>query len=153
MISKKPGRDCQAFLMVLFRLKVGVRLHRIEAGAVAVVTEVTMPHDQGAGVTLVEILEQLSHRRLLRCRTRVVGLTADVEPALVADADRMGVVVQTVGTDHPFRPTGLNLSVTTDHVVVADAKLIMAVFAVPGINLSGRRCLVGLYCRTMNNYQ
>ena len=112
-----------------------------------------MSDDQGAGVTLVEILEQLSHRRLLRCRTRVVGLTADVEPALVADADRVGIVVQTVGTDHPFRPTGLNLSVTTDHVVVADAKLIMAVFAVPGINLSGRRCLVGLYCRTMNDYQ
>ena len=110
-----------------------------------------MTDDQGAGVTLVKILEQQSHRRLLRCRTRVVGLTADVEPALVADADRMGVVVQTVGTDHPFRPTGLNLSVTTDHVVVADAKLIMAVFAVPGINLSGRRCLVGLYCRTMNH--
>ena len=153
MISKKPGRDCQAFLMVLFRLKVGVRLHRIEAGAVAVVTEVTMPHDQGAGVTLVEILEQLSHRRLLRCRTRVVGLTADVEPALVADADRVGIVVQTVGTHHPFRAAWLNRSVTTDHVVVADAKLIMAVFAVPGINLSGRRCLVGLYCRTMNNYQ
>ena len=107
-------------------------------------TEVAMSDDQGAGVTLVEILEQLSHRRLLRCRTRVVGLTADVEPALVADADRVGIVVQTVGTDHPFRPTGLNLSVTTDHVVVADAKLIMAVFAVPGINLSGRRCLVGL---------
>ena len=112
-----------------------------------------MPDDQGAGVTLVEILKQLPHRRLLRCRTRVVGLTADVEPALVADADRMGVVVQTVGADHPFRPTGLDRSVTTDHVVVADAKLIMAVFAVPGINLSGRRCLVGLYCRTMNDYQ
>ena len=110
-----------------------------------------MAYDQCAGVTLVEILEQLSHRRLLRCRTRVVGLTADIESPFVADADRMGIVVQTVGTDHPFRPTGLNLSVTTDHVVVADAKLIMAVFAVPGINLSGRRCLVGLYCRTMNH--
>ena len=59
-------------------------------------TEVAMSDDQGAGVTLVEILEQLSHRRLLRCRTRVVGLTADVEPALVADADRVGIVVQTV---------------------------------------------------------
>ena len=139
--------------MVLFRLKVGVRLHRIEAGAVAVVTEVTMPHDQGAGVTLVKILEQQSHRRLLLSRTRVGGLTADIESPFVADADRMGVVVQTVGADHPFWSTGLDLSVTTDHVVVADAKLIMAVFAVPGINLSGRRCLVGLYCRTMNYYQ
>ena len=87
--------------MVLFRLKVGVRLHRIEAGAVAVVTEVTMTDDQGAGVTLVKILEQQSYRRLLRCRTRVVGLTTDVESALVADADRMGIVVQAVGTYHP----------------------------------------------------
>ena len=97
-----------------------------------------MSDDQGAGVTLVKILEQQSHRRLLRCRTRVVGLTADVEPALVADADRMGVVVQTVGADHPFRAAWLDLSVTTDHVVVAYAKLIMAVFAMPGIDLSGR---------------
>ena len=139
--------------MVLFRLKVCVRFHRIEAGAIAVMTEVAMAHDQGAGVTLAEILEQQSHALLLLSRARVVRLTADVEPALVADADRMGVVVQTVGAYHPFRSTGLDRSVTTDHVVVADAKLIMAVFAVPGINLSGRRCLVGLYCRTMNYYQ
>ena len=110
-----------------------------------------MPDDQRAGVTLVEIFEQQSHRRLLLCRARVGGLTADIESPFIADADRMGIVVQTVGTYHPFWTTGLDLSVTTDHVVVADAKLIMAVFAVPGINLSGRRCLVGLYCRTMNN--
>ena len=96
-----------------------------------------MPDDQGTGVTLVEIFEQQSHRRLLRCRTRVVGLTADVEPALVADANRMSVVVQTVGTDHPFRPTGLDLSVTTDHVVVADAE-VEPPLAMPGIDLSGR---------------
>ena len=137
--------------MVLFRLKVGVRFHRIEAGAVAVVTEVAMPHDQGAGITLKQRFKQLPHRRLLRCRTRVGGLTADIEPSFVADADRVGIVVQAVSTHHPFRAAWLNRSVTTDHVVVADAKLIMAVFAVPGINLSGRRCLVGLYCRTMNN--
>ena len=97
-----------------------------------------MPDDQGTGVTLVEIFEQLSHRRLLRSRARVVGLTADVEPALVTDADRVGIVVQTVGTYHPFRAAWLDLSVTTDHVVVAYAKLIMAVFAMPGIDLSGR---------------
>ena len=96
-----------------------------------------MAYDQGTGVTLVEIFKQLPHRRLLRCRTRVVGLTADVEPALVADANRMSVVVQTVGTDHPFRPTGLDLSVTTDHVVVADAE-VEPPLAMPGIDLSGR---------------
>ena len=110
-----------------------------------------MPHDQGAGVTLVEIFKQLPHRRLLRCRARVGGLTSNVEPALVADADRVGIVVQAVGTHHPFRAAWFNRSVTTDHVVVTDAKLVVSVFAVPGVDLSSRRCLVGHYCRTMNN--
>ena len=96
-----------------------------------------MPDDQGAGVTLVKILEQQSHRRLLLSRARVGGLTADIEPPFVADADRMGIVVQTVGTYHPFWTTGLDLSVTTDHVVVADAE-VEPPLAMPGIDLSGR---------------
>ena len=96
-----------------------------------------MPDDQRAGVTLVKILEQQSHRRLLLSRARVGGLTADIEPPFVADADRMGIVVQTVGTYHPFRSTGLDLSVTTDHVVVADAE-VKTPLAMPGIDLSGR---------------
>ena len=111
-----------------------------------------MPNNQGAGVTLMEIFEQQSHRRLLFSSARVGGLTADVGPSFVADADRMGIVVQTVRTYHPFRTTWFNLSVTTDHVVVADAE-VETPLAMPGINLSGRRCLVGLYCRTMNYYQ
>ena len=109
-----------------------------------------MPDNQGAGVTLVQFFEQSPHGSLLFCRARVGGLTADVETALVADADRMGVVVQAVGADHVFRASGLNLSVTTDNVVVADAE-VETPLAMPGINLSGRRCLVGLHCRTMNN--
>ena len=58
-------------------------------------------YNHGAGVTPVKIFEQLSHGSLLFSRTRIGGLTADVEPALVADADRMGVVVQTVGAGQP----------------------------------------------------
>ena len=139
------------FEHILQRISV-IFFHGIEAGTVAVVSEVTVPYDQGAGVTLVEFLDQSSHALLLLSRTRVDGLTAGIISALVADADRVGVVVQTVGADHPFRAAWLNRSVTTDHVVVADAKLIMSVFAMPGVNLSGRRSLVGLYCRTMNNY-
>ena len=96
-----------------------------------------MPDDQRAGVTLVKILEQQSHRRLLLCRAGVGGLTTDVEPPFVADADRMGIVVQTVCTYRPFRSTGLDLSVTTDHVVVADAE-VKTPLAMPGIDLSGR---------------
>ena len=96
-----------------------------------------MAYDQGTGVTLVEIFEQQSHALLLLCRTRVGGLTSNVEPPFVADAYRMGIVVQTVGTYHPFRSTGLDLSVTTDHVVVADAE-VEPPLAMPGIDLSGR---------------
>ena len=146
MKNKKPLQVGGVFLCFETKL-----FHHIEAGTGFLGIEVMMPNNQGAGVTLMEIFEQQSHRRLLFSSARVGGLTADVEPSFVADADRMGIVVQTVGTYHPFRATRLNLSVTTNHVVVADAKLIMAVFAMPGINLSGRRCLVGLHCRTMNN--
>ena len=57
-----------------------------------------VPYDHGAGVTPVQVFEQLSHGSLLRWSTRIGGLTADVEPALVANADRVGVVVLAVGT-------------------------------------------------------
>ena len=94
-----------------------------------------MTYDQGAGVALVEILEQLSHGSLLRSRMRVVGLTAGIKSPFIADANRMGIVMMpfyvAVSADHPFRATWLNRSVTTDHVMVTDAKLIMSVFAVP----------------------
>ena len=110
-----------------------------------------MPYDQGAGITLTQRFEQLPHAGLLFSRARVGGLTADVEPALIADADRVGIVVQAVSTHHPFRTAWLDRSVTTDHVVVADAKLVVSVFAVPGVDLSSRGSLVGLHCRTMNH--
>ncbi len=152
MLQKNTQTAIAIWVFFLFRINISVLFHRIEARTGLLRIEVAMPDDQRAGVTLVEIFEQQSHRRLLLCRAGIGGLTADIESPFVADAYRMGIVVQTVGTYHPFRSTGLDLSVTTDHVVVADAKLIMAVFAVPGINLSGRRCLVGLYCRTMNHF-
>ena len=111
-----------------------------------------MPNYQGAGVTLMEIFKQSPHHSLLLSCARIDGLTADIEPALVADADRVGIVVQAVGADHPFWATWLNRSVTTDHVVVADA-FIMSVFAMPLVNIISRRSLVGPHCRTMNNNQ
>ena len=73
-------------------------------------------------------------------------MTADVQPAFITDANRVTVMVQTVGSYHPLRTAWLDLSVTTDDVVVADTKLVMSVTAVPGVDLSGRGCLVGPYC-------
>ena len=86
-----------------------------------------MTYDQGAGVTPVQVFEQLPHRLLLRSRARVVGLTAGIKSPFIADANRMGIVMMpfyvAVGADHPFRATWLDRSVTTDHVVVADAEV------------------------------
>ena len=111
--------------------------------------EVVMTYDHGAGVALVQVFEQLSHRCLLRLCTCIGRITPDIEPALVADAYRVGIVVLAVGTNQPFRPTLFYTSVTTDHVVVADAEVETSL-AMPCINLSGRTQLVGLYCRTVD---
>ena len=57
-----------------------------------------MTDDYRAGIAFMQFLKQSSHGSLLFSRSCVVGLTADVEPALIADANRVGVVVQAVGT-------------------------------------------------------
>ena len=114
--------------------------------------KVVMSYDHSAGVTLMQVFEQLSHRNLLRLGTRVGWSASDIEPTLVADAYRVGIVVLAVGTDHIFRTAWLNRSVTSDHVVVADAEVETSL-AMPCIDLGGRTQLVGLYCRTVNYNQ
>ena len=61
-------------------------------------------------------------------------------------------MVQAVCSYHPFWAAWLNISVTTDDVVVADAE-VESSLVMPCIDLSGRAKLIGLYCRTMNYYQ
>jgi hypothetical protein len=51
-------------------------------------------------------------------------LTAGVEAALIAYSYGVLVVVQAVCAYHPFRSAWLNISVTTDYVMVADAEVI-----------------------------
>ena len=125
----------------------------LDAGAILLGIQVVMTYDHGAGIARVQFLKQSSHGSLLRLGARVGGLAADIKSALVADADRVGIMVLAVGTDHPFRTAWLYRSVTTVHVVVADTKFPMVIPAMPRVNLSGRTCLVGLYCRTMNDNQ
>ena len=123
-----------------------------DAWAILQWIQVMVTDDHGAGKAPVQFLKQSSHGSLLSLGAGVSGLTADVEPALVADAYRVGVVVLAVGTDHPFRTAWLNLSVTTDDVMVADAEL-PAPLAMPGVDLSGRTLLIRPHCRTMKNNQ
>ena len=111
-----------------------------------------MAYDEGLRVAAVQILEEYPEGSLLLGCAGVGGLTADVEPALVADAYRVGIVVQAVGTDHPFRPSWLNLSVTTDHVMISYAEVETPI-AMPCIDLSRRARLVRPHCRTVNHYQ
>ena len=112
-----------------------------------------MTYDHSAGVALVQVFKQLSHRHFLRLGTRIGRITPDIKPTLVADAYRVGIVVHAVGTNQPFRPTLFYTSVTTDHVVVADAELPFLLFAMIPVNLGDRTGLVGPYCRTMDYYQ
>ena len=121
-----------------------------DAGAILLRIQVVMTDDHGFGIARVQFLKQFSHGSLLSLGARVGGLTADVEPALVADAYRVGIMVLAVGTDHPFRTAWLYRSVTTDHVVVAYAEVEPSL-AMPCIDLSDRTCLVRPHCRTMNN--
>lgn len=69
-----------------------------DARAILLGIQVVMTDDHGAGIARMQFLKQSSHGSLLRLCARVGGLTADVEPALVADADRVGIVVLAVGT-------------------------------------------------------
>ena len=64
-------------------------------------------------------------------------MSAGIEPALIAYSNGVLVVVQTVGSNHPFWAAWFKISVTTDNVVVTDAELIMSVFTVPGVDLCG----------------
>ena len=126
-------------------------MHGIETGTFLPGVQVVVSYDHGAGIASVELFEQCAHGSLLCRGARVGGLTADIEPTLVADADRVGIVVHAVGTDHPFRTAWLYRSVTTDHVVVADTQFPMVVTAVPRVYLSGRARLVGPHCRTVDD--
>jgi hypothetical protein len=94
--------------------------------------------NQCAGVALVQLFEHLSHGLLLFSRSRVGGLTADVEPALVADAYRVAVVVQAVSANHPFRTAFFDLSVTTDDVMITDTELPVVILSVPTVDLCRR---------------
>ena len=114
--------------------------------------QVVMTDNQRAGVSLVQLLQQMAQGCLLGCGTRVGGSAADVQPALIADAYGVGVVVLAVGACEPFRSAFLDLSVTTDDVVVAYPEF-PAALAVPRIDLGCRTGLVGAHCRTVNHKQ
>ena len=116
---------------MLFGLQISIFLSYInDARTVLMGVQVVVTDDHSVGVTPVQVFQQLSHRSLLLSRPRISRLTAGIVASFVAYADGVLVVVQAVGANHPFRSARLNLSVTTDDVVVADAEF-PASLAVP----------------------
>jgi len=108
---------------MLFGLQISILFRYVDdARTVLMGVQVVVTDDHGVGVTPVQVFQQLSHRSLLFGCSRVSRLTAGIVASFVAYADGVAVVVQTVGANHPFWPAGLNLSVTTDDVVVSDAE-------------------------------
>jgi len=106
--------------------------------------QVVMTDDQGAGIAVVQLFEQQTECLLLLLCACVGRFSLYVITALIAHADGVGVVVQTVGTDHIVRASALDFSVTPDNVVVADAEF-PASLPVPCVDLRRRTGLVGLH--------
>ena len=59
----------------------------VETRAILPRVQVMMTDDHSFRVALVQFLKQSSHFCLLRLGAGIIGLTANIEPALIADAD------------------------------------------------------------------
>ena len=113
--------------------------------------QIVVTDNQSLRVSPVQIFQQPPHCSLLRLSPGICGLSSDIQPALIADTYRVGIMVLAVGTDHILRPSRLDLSVTTDHVMIPDAQL-PAPLSVPRIYLRRRTRLPRPHRRTMNYY-
>ena len=96
--------------------------------------QVVVTYDQRLRVGGMKLFNQFPQTVPLCLGTRVGRLAPDVQPTLVADAYRVGVMTHAVGTDHPFRPARLYRAVASHHIMVADAEL-PASLAMPRVNL------------------
>ena len=83
--------------------------------------ELAVAEDLGIGIIELQGAEQSDKDGTLGRGTGVSGPAFLVEASLVTDADRVGVVVAGMSTDHLLRTTLMELTITGDVVVVAAA--------------------------------
>ena len=81
--------------------------------------QLAVAENLGVGVVLLERLQQMPESGLLLGRAGVGRVTVGKEPALVADANGMGVVVAGMGTGEVLMTGLVKLAVAGDVVVVA----------------------------------
>ena len=83
--------------------------------------QVPVPHDDRLGILPVQPLQQLPQGHPLRRRAGVGGIALGVQPADVAHAKGMAVMVLAMRPDFHLVPSRLDGSVRGNHVMVATA--------------------------------
>ena len=110
-----------------------------------------MSHDLGIGVIDLQGSEQGDEGCTLGRGTGVFSTTFLVETTLVTDADRMGIVVSGMGSNHLFGTAEVELTITRNIIVVATT--VPAFGTVHLVELLERNVLIRARCRTVNYNQ
>ena len=132
-------------------LNVPILTFRIEAGTVLVdIGEVAVAQDDGLGVVLAQRAQQGMQGGLLLGGAGVLGTAVLVQSALVADANRVLVVVAGMGTGEVLVARLVQLAVTLDVVVVAGEA---EAGVVAGDERRHGEVLRFARCTAVNNYQ
>lgn len=103
--------------------------------------QVVVPHDGQFGEGLTQFVQQCHQSGFLHKGARVAGMTVLVQSALVANADRMGVIPLAMCSDLRQRATYPDCSIHGDVVMVADA--VEASLTMPTGDVLYRHSLVG----------
>ena len=113
-----------------------------------------MTYYQRLGELGMKFFQQFAQSLLLLWRACVGCIAVVVQPAFVADADRVLVMSYAVGTGFTERSTSFNRTVTADNIVVANALPVNTVrhaILVPVVNFISRTCLVRSHRTAMHN--
>ena len=79
-----------------------------------------MTHDDGPRELPLQLTQQGQQGGFLCQRARVARITPRIQPALVAEADAVAVVVQTMGADVLQRSAAVDGAVARHVIVIAD---------------------------------
>ena len=113
--------------------------------------EFTVAHDLCIGIIDLQASEQGDKGCTLRWRTSVSRTTSFVETTFVTDADGMGIVVAGMSTDHLFGTALMELTITSNIIVVATA--VPSFGSVHLVKHLERQMLVRPRSRTVNYYK
>ena len=91
----------------------------VEAGAGAVGVLIVAV-DGGDGVFFHQVLHQLEEGKALRLGASIGGVAVGIEAANIGDADALGVVARTMGTDFFDGTASVDAAVGVDDIVIAD---------------------------------